>query len=120
MPATIKLFQVPTGEDEFEMELPQGGGILSFQMWNGSPSLWVLADSEAPMMKSSFRICRTGELLKPSPGGEGLGYVGSVYKHLHPGADGVVLHLFKLVRAQRIVPPGAMPPPGGLVRPGRN
>lgn len=129
MPGTIKEYVVPVDQDEFEMELPSGGALLSFQMWRGRPRLWVLAGSEALLEKVSFKIYRSGQYIETNPT-EMFHYVGSVYKHAHYGRDEEVLHLFVTAKVSRIVPPGMAPGPGpgpgpgmtppGFMRPGRN
>lgn len=51
-------------EDDFSLELPKGGSILTVQAQHGSPQIWVLVDSSAPSETRRFCIVITGHLVE--------------------------------------------------------
>lgn len=78
--------------DNFEIEMPCGAQLLSFQVQNGEPVLWALVDPEARHMKRYFRLAGTGHKIERAPAD--LLFIGTV--QLHGGA--LVFHLFEALR----------------------
>lgn len=56
---TIYKYQIQI-RDEFKLKLPIETQILSFQVQNGRPVLWVMLDPELEREERNFRIFRTG------------------------------------------------------------
>jgi len=82
-------YEIPI-EDEFELELPKGAQVLTFQIQYGKPVIWAIIDPEEDIFeKINFRLFGTGHIIEKNiiP----LSYIGTVQM-----ADGqLVWHLFK-------------------------
>lgn len=50
----------PPRSDEFFMEIPDGGRVISAQIQNGLPQMWALVDPDAPVKRRHFLIAGTG------------------------------------------------------------
>jgi hypothetical protein len=46
--------------DEFTIQIPRGGGVLSVQMQNDVPVMWALVDDAVPMASRRFAVHGTG------------------------------------------------------------
>lgn len=78
----IYKYPVPIA-DKFTLEIPWGYRILSFQVQNGQPFIWVQVDPEHSNKVITFHLIGTGQphVL--------YNYVGTIQ------LDGFVWHLFK-------------------------
>jgi len=61
-------YQIPI-QDEFELELPVGARILSFQIQYEEPVIWAIVDPDAEKEKRYFNLYGTGHLMKEYPNG---------------------------------------------------
>lgn len=59
---TIWKYPLPAN-DKFVVDLPKGAKVLSVQMQNDAPQMWVLVDSTAPKRTRNFYLAGTGERL---------------------------------------------------------
>ena len=82
-------YEIPI-EDEFELELPKGAQVLTFQIQYGKPVIWAIIDPEEDISeKINFRLFGTGHPIKKNV--IGLSYIGTAQM-----ANGqLVWHLFK-------------------------
>lgn len=87
---------------EFEVEMPRGATILSVKNWKGSPFMWVLTDPAAQVESRWFRwFVAESKEIPP-----GACYHGSVMSI----ENGLMFHLFELVRATAEASPSDEPP----------
>jgi hypothetical protein len=77
-------YEMPITE-EFEIEMPQWAVVLSFQVQNGKPCIWVFVDEDTPLTKFKFCLYGTGEIINL---GHLVSHVGTIQ------LDGFVWHLF--------------------------
>lgn len=82
-------YEVPL-TDNFELELPAGAKLLSFQSQSGTPVLWALVDSEALKEKRRFRLAGTGHPIEEDA--ERLVFIGTAQFH----SGSLVFHLFEV------------------------
>ena len=81
-------YEIPV-TDEFELELPKGAKILTFQTQNNTPYIWAIVDSNVEVKeKVSFRLFGTGHLLDLV---KSMVYIGTT--QMFDG--GLVWHLFQ-------------------------
>lgn len=80
----IYKYEIPI-QDNFEIELPIDYHILTFQVQDNAPYIWVYHDTDDPKRKVSFSMIGTGNFMIHKI----LTYVGTVQ------LDGFVWHLFK-------------------------
>lgn len=78
-------------DDAFDLDLPVGARILTFQTQRDDACLWCLVDPKAPTETRRFRLAGTGHAIDIPP--ERLVYVATV--QFHGGA--LVFHLFEVV-----------------------
>lgn len=57
---------LPIG-DNIVLSLPAGATVLSVQVQHGEPCVWALVDTDAPLVKRSFRLAGTGHPLPNAP-----------------------------------------------------
>jgi len=50
--------------DDSEFEMPKDAVVLSVQVQNNEPQLWVLVDPDAEKEKRTFRIYGTGHIIQ--------------------------------------------------------
>lgn len=74
-------------KDEFDVEMPAGGRVLSVQVQDGTPCVWVLVEPENAVARRWFSLRGTGH---PTDGMDGAEFVGTF--QLRGGA--LVFHLF--------------------------
>jgi hypothetical protein len=72
--------------DVITLDLPKDSEILSAQIQNGIPCMWVLVEEKAPLKKRTFKLFNTGVQIK-EPGM--LDYVATIQN----GA--IVFHIFE-------------------------
>jgi len=73
------------------IEVPQGGEVLTLQVQDNNPTLWIRHEKGAPTKKQTFMLIGTGhEFIPDSEDGSTLDYVGTC--QLNNGA--LVFHLF--------------------------
>ena len=81
-------YDVPISE-RFEIEMPYGAKILSFQMQNGAPRIWALVNPYIQITERQlFHVVGTGHEI--DVGGEL--FIGTVQLR-----DGTVWHLFSVL-----------------------
>jgi hypothetical protein len=72
-----------------QLDMPRGAKVLSLQVQNGEPKVWVLVNGSEPHERRSFGTYATGETL---PTGTDLGrFVGTYQRN---GGD-LVFHVFE-------------------------
>lgn len=81
----IYKFEVPI-QDEFVIDLPIGSSILTFQLQNGIPHLWVLLNPDEERIPFYFKIIGTGE--ECAINNYESEYIGTIQR------NGLVWHLF--------------------------
>lgn len=52
--------QVYQLEPSIQVEIPEGGEVLTFQYQNEIPTIWVLVDTSKPLVKRTFVFQGTG------------------------------------------------------------
>lgn len=83
-------YAVPT-TDHFELELPIGADILTFQSQNGSFYIWAIVDDGGLNEKRYFRLTGTGhDLTEDTP--KIKKYMGTA----QIAGGGLVFHLFEI------------------------
>jgi len=70
------------------VSIPEDSQILTVQVQNQTPCLWVLVDPDAPVVTRHFNTYGTGHLILDDPGE----YIGTF--QLHDGA--FVFHVFEV------------------------
>ncbi|HDZ27289.1 hypothetical protein LCGC14_0866410 [marine sediment metagenome] len=88
---TIYKYPIPI-EGAFEIELPTGAMILSFQSQNGVPCIWAMVDTGFVEEERSFRLFGTGHPIGNIPKGVSLHYIGTMQQSQIPP---LVWHLFE-------------------------
>jgi hypothetical protein len=68
-------YDIPISDECIIHLMPFDAKILSFQLQNGEPQLWVLVDSTKPMKSRVFRGYGTGHEIENA---ENLVYIGTV------------------------------------------
>jgi len=86
---TIYKFSVPI-KDKFELMIPRGAKILTFQAQNNEPMIWVLVNPKNELSKREFAIRGTGQPIM-SDDDEDV-YIGTIQTEM-----GLVWHLFEEV-----------------------
>jgi hypothetical protein len=86
-------YRIPV-RDNFTLELPVGARLLTAQVQNGEPCLWVLTAPRAETVKRYFCLFGTGHPME-SPGD--LTYVGTFQQ----SGGAFVWHLFERQQAPR-------------------
>jgi hypothetical protein len=77
MTTTIWKFKLPI-EDDFTLQLPKGYKILTVQMQNEAPCLWVLVSLEEKEMETAtFRVAGTGHPIDMENYPLGIEYINS-------------------------------------------
>jgi len=76
-------YQIPIQEN-FSLNIPKYSSILSFQLQNDIPCIWVVVHENQPLEKHNFSIYGTGYEVNSSP----MGYQGTIQ------LNGFVWHLF--------------------------
>lgn len=89
---TIYRYSIPLISTEFDMDLPVGAVILSFQTQNGIPSIWAMIDKDADIEQRHFRFYGTGYPIDKSH--KELRYIGTTQQSQTPP---LVWHLFEEV-----------------------
>jgi len=79
---TIYKFDV---EPEFSINLPLDAVVLTVQMQNGSPKMWVYLDTEEPDVSRTFHVFGTGHDMGDYNGR----YIGTFQ------TEGLVFHVFE-------------------------
>ena len=82
---TIYKYQL---EPSSEVEIPEGGKVLTFQYQNGIPTIWVLVDTSNPPVKRKFLIQGTGWELPDY----NMNYIGTAQQGRF-----LVWHLFEII-----------------------
>jgi len=72
---------------ESTIRVPQHAALLSLQMQNGEPTMWVLVNPKAPLEAWGIHAVMTGEDLSDTPPGEYAGTVVGV-------EDWLVIHFW--------------------------
>lgn len=85
---TIWKYAVPV-RGAFQLEMPRDARVLSVQIQNGEPQVWVVVDADAPTEMRAFRVFGTGHPIDASP--DIMRYVGTF--QLYDCA--LVFHLFE-------------------------
>jgi len=80
---------IPIG-DEFEIDLPRGAKILSFQCQHDMPNIWALVNPDALHEKRQFRFSGTGHPINIPL--EKLEFIGTAQMQ---GGD-LIWHLFEV------------------------
>lgn len=75
--------------NSFSICMPENSTILSFQVQNEKPYIWVLVDEEKPIISRYFTIIGTGHYIELSK--NVLKYIGTVLMN----RDELVWHLFE-------------------------
>ena len=86
---TIWKFPIPI-TDHFEITMPEGSQVLSFQTQKGEPYIWVLVDPSQLPGSKKFRLAGTGHMIEEEGGYK---YIGSTQMM---GGD-LIWHLFEKV-----------------------
>jgi DNA-directed RNA polymerase subunit RPC12/RpoP len=73
-------------DDEIEIAMPEGSEIVAVQIQDGTPCLWAIVDTDAPLTTHRLCIRETGHIFK---GNEGK-YIGTFHY-----ANDFVFHLFE-------------------------
>lgn len=95
MSTTIHKYQLHFGNmndrGEIRVSMPAGARVLSCQVQAGTPTLWVVVDTEAGMVHRTFVIIGTGHTHSRlgKTGGFGLRFIDTVQM------GGLVLHVFE-------------------------
>lgn len=84
---TIHKYAVELGD--FKLMLPKHAKVLSVQMQNSQPVMWVLVDTDMPLKQAMFCCAGTGWELQPDIGYEEMPYIGTFQT-----GNGLVFHLF--------------------------
>lgn len=71
--------------DTQELDIPEGGEVLTIQIQNGAICIWVLVDPNRPKEKRSFEVVGTGEPILGNPGK----YLGTIQERIY------VWHIFE-------------------------
>lgn len=59
-----RIFKYTIEREAFpQIEMPQGAEILCVQTQNGTPCIWALVEPNAPVIKRSFEILATGQIV---------------------------------------------------------
>jgi hypothetical protein len=53
------------------VEWPLGARVIHFAVWEGTPTVWLLADAETPMARRRFLLAATGDPVPPGATYEG-------------------------------------------------
>ena len=85
----IYKYSIPIN-DEFDMNLPKGIAILSFQCQRDVPFIWALVDPDALLEKRSFRLVGTGHPINMES--NFLHFIGTVQM----AGGQLVWHLFEI------------------------
>ena len=88
---TIYKYPIPLISAEFDMELPVGAVILSFQIQNKIPCIWAMIDKDADKEQRHFRFYATGYPIVEISKDLNLHYIGTVQT-----SGGLVWHLFEI------------------------
>ena len=78
-----------TIDDEFELEMPGGGSVLTVQMQNEQPMLWAIVEPKLNKVKKKFVIVGTGHEYNEEYFNQ-LRYINTFQ------VDTLVLHLFEV------------------------
>ena len=63
------IYKYPVAIGSFGLDLPKDAEVLTVQVQQGKPMMWVLQNTNKSIMTRSFTVCGTGhevELLPPS------------------------------------------------------
>jgi hypothetical protein len=60
----IYKYEVPLEHDDFTLELPKNSRILSFQVQNNKPFIWVIVNEMLEKEKRKFKLFGTGQSFK--------------------------------------------------------
>jgi len=82
-------YEIPIS-DCWEITMPKGAKILTFQTQNEAPCIWVLVDPERSQEKRKFRVVGTGHEINEKD--EKLEYIGTCQMM----AGVLVWHLFEI------------------------
>lgn len=86
----MKIFKYEISiKEKFDLELPSHSKILSFQLQNGKPYIWVLLDENKVLKHRYFTIVGTGHEFDYHP--DIMKYIGTI--QMNQGA--LVWHLFE-------------------------
>ena len=88
---TIYKYPIPI-EGAFEIDLPKGAMILSFQSQNGVPCIWAMVETGFVEEERSFRLFGTGHPVEIIPNDRSLHYIGTAQQSQIPP---LVWHLFE-------------------------
>ena len=92
------IYKYPVPLDEFELELPRGAKILTFQSQNNNPTIWALVDPLNKLEKRKFVIRGTGHPIMSNTNNDV--YIGTIQTEM-----GLVWHLFEKVEPCEKVEP---------------
>ena len=79
-------------DNRFKLDLPQGAKILHVGMQDREPSIWAIGESNAFMVKRSFRLFDTNDVIRSQ---EKLQHVGSFQQ------GQFFWHLFEVIKPKR-------------------
>ena len=86
-----KVYRYQFPDDEyFEIEMPKGAKILTFQVQMKDLCIWALVDPAQPFESRKFRFAGTGNKIEEAE--ENLIYIGTSQE----GDGGLVWHLFEI------------------------
>lgn len=84
----MKVFKYPIDLIEyFNVNIPNGGVLLSFQVQEGVPMLWALVDENRQLEQRKFRVAGTGHPITDNI----KAFVGTIQME-----SGLVWHLFEI------------------------
>jgi len=88
---TIYKYSIPLLAAKFDVDLPVGAMILSFQIQDKVPCIWAMIDKKATIEQRHFRIYGTGWPIEKIPKDLNLHYIGTIQTN-----GGLVWHLFEI------------------------
>jgi len=90
----LKVYKYPVPVyDEFDLSLPKGAMLLSFQTQGMTPCVWALVDPDALNEVRRFRLAGTGHPIQPELYPKGIRHVGTTQM-----LDGsLIWHLFEIL-----------------------
>lgn len=85
------VWKYPITPNVSDVQMPKGAKVLTVQMQNGQPCMWVLVDPDEKKETRTFMLIGTGHKVSP---GVDLKYIGTF--QLEEGR--LVFHLFEVAR----------------------
>lgn len=77
-------------DDNFDIEMPSGAKILTFQEQYGKLCIWCLVNPDMPKESRKFRLAGTGHPIEEKD----IEYIGTV----RLAKDTLILHLFEVLK----------------------